>query len=243
MLFHTQFVVGALLGVNTGWRSPQREDTETGWLDALRRHGLHSLLGIVWAGFVYWLNPSFMWWLLPVAGALALSIPVSVFTSRVSIGRGLRENGILLIPEESQPPRVLRTLREEIEAAPGAPGFREAVVDPDMNAVLRAVVNRRTRFTEATRAARRALVELAALRGPGALDRGQKMTLLADTESLSQLHQRVWTSADSHDDWYGVAAGQTDAQTTIPEVLHGPRGSLLAALRSARGSSATQAAR
>ena len=55
-LFHTQFVVGALLGVNTGWRSPQRGDTETGWLDALRRHGLHSLLGIAWAGFVYWLN-------------------------------------------------------------------------------------------------------------------------------------------------------------------------------------------
>ena len=62
-------------------------------------------------------------------GALALSIPVSVYTSRVTIGRGLRENGILLIPEESQPPRVLRTLRDEIEAARGA-GFREAVVDP-----------------------------------------------------------------------------------------------------------------
>ncbi|MCB1898564.1 glucans biosynthesis glucosyltransferase MdoH [Cognatazoarcus halotolerans] len=243
MLFHTQFVLGALLGIGITWRSPQRADSETGWLDALRRHGLHSLLGIGWAGFVYWLNPSFLWWLLPVAGALALSIPVSVFTSRVSIGRGLRENGILLIPEESQTPRVLRTLREEIEAAPGAPGFREAVVDPDMNAVIRAVVNRRTRFTAATRAARRALVEEAALRGPEALDRAQKMTLLSDADSLYQLHQRVWTSPESHDDWYGPAARQTDAQTTIPEVLGGPRGSLLAALRAARGSSHAQAAR
>ena len=102
-----------------------------------------------------------------------------------------------------------------------------------MNAVLRAAVNRRTRFTEATRAARRALVDEAARGGPGALDRQQKMTLLADSESLFQLHQRIWTSPDSHDDWYGVAAGQTDAQTTIPEILDGPRGSLLAALRSA----------
>ena len=145
-----------------------------------------------------------------MAGALALSIPVSVYTSRVTIGRGLRENGILLIPEESQPPRVLRTLRDEIEAAPGAwlprSGGRSR-----MNAVLRAAVNRRTRFTgrpalPAARWLTRPRMAWPRRPRPAAED-----DAAGDSESLFQLHQRIWTSPDSHDDWYGVAAGQTDA--------------------------------
>jgi membrane glycosyltransferase len=39
---------------------------------------------------VYWLDPAFVWWLAPVAGALALSIPLSVYTSRASLGERAR---------------------------------------------------------------------------------------------------------------------------------------------------------
>src|SRR5207248_2420656 len=49
MLFHTQFVLGALTGWSVQWKSPPREDAETTWAEALRRHGAHSVLGLTWA--------------------------------------------------------------------------------------------------------------------------------------------------------------------------------------------------
>ena len=75
--------------------------------DALRRHGVHTLIGIAWAGVAAWLDIRFLWWLLPVVGALSLSIPLSVYTSRVSLGRKLRERGFFLIPEEVNTPREI----------------------------------------------------------------------------------------------------------------------------------------
>jgi membrane glycosyltransferase len=112
MLFHTQFVLAPLFGRTVRWKSPPRDDAETGWGEALRRHGWHTLLGIAWAGLVYWLNPMFLWWLLPVVGALILSIPLSAYTSRVTPGRRLRDAGFLMTPEESQPPPEIARVRE-----------------------------------------------------------------------------------------------------------------------------------
>jgi membrane glycosyltransferase len=84
MLFHAQFVLGALAGLGVRWKSPPRDDAQTSWTEALARHGLHTLIGCAWAGFVYWLEPGFLWWLAPIVGALAVSIPLSVLTSRVA---------------------------------------------------------------------------------------------------------------------------------------------------------------
>jgi len=85
------------------WKSPPREDAQTHWGDAVRRHGLHTVIGIVWAAIVYWLNPSFLWWLSPVVGALIVSIPLSVFSSRVSLGRRMRRLSPLLTPKSRRP--------------------------------------------------------------------------------------------------------------------------------------------
>src|SRR5215472_8627464 len=76
MLFHSRFVLLAFLGLKLHWKSPPRQDAETTWREAFMRHGPQTLLGVLWAGGVYALNPSFLWWLLPVAGALIVSIPV-----------------------------------------------------------------------------------------------------------------------------------------------------------------------
>jgi membrane glycosyltransferase len=110
MLFHTQFVLGALAGRALHWKSPPREDAETPWDYAWRHHGWHTLLGLAWLGLVYALDPAFLRWLLPVAGALVVSAPISVLTSRVSAGRRLREAGLFLIPEEGAPPAELAAL-------------------------------------------------------------------------------------------------------------------------------------
>ncbi len=123
MLFHSRFVVAALLGWRTGWKSPPRTDAETSWSDALSRHGAHTVIGISWALFVFSLSPSFLWWLAPVVGALMVSIPLATYTSRVAPGKRARALGLFVIPEESRPPReiqMLHTATATVSARPGA---------------------------------------------------------------------------------------------------------------------------
>ncbi len=107
MLFHSSFVIGAILGRNVGWDAQSRGDRGVLWLEALRRHAWHVLLGLVWGGVILAIAPTFIWWLLPVIVGMLLPVPFTVLTSRSSIGRRLRAAGLLLIPEETTPPPEL----------------------------------------------------------------------------------------------------------------------------------------
>jgi membrane glycosyltransferase len=212
MLFHAQFVVAALIGRTVQWKSPPREDAETAWSEALRRHGWHTLLGVVWAGGVYWLNPSFLWWLLPVVGALMLSIPLSVYSSRASLGRRLRQARFFLIPEETWPPREIRCLQRNIKRAATSPGFIEAVTDPVLNAVACASGIAHFRQSDAIRDERRRLADHALVNGPDALTDREKLTLLSDPLALSQLHFQVWVSTDAAPRWLQACGPRGSAQ-------------------------------
>jgi membrane glycosyltransferase len=136
MLFHTLFVTAAFLGWSATWNSPQRDNGITTWGDALRRHGWQSLLGVVWTATVAWLDPNFLWWLSPIVLSLMLSIPVSVFSSRLSLGLRSKSRRLFLIPEESNPPQELlstyaytRSNREQALTN----GFLHAVLRPFSN--------------------------------------------------------------------------------------------------------------
>jgi membrane glycosyltransferase len=202
MLFHTQFVIAALIGWRIQWQSPQREDASTSWETALRRHGWHTLLGIVWAGGVLWLNPSYLLWLLPIVGALMLSIPLSVYSSSAQLGRQARRLGLFLIPEESTPPVELQQLAQEMEQPPLSRSFVEAVTDPTLNALLCALGAVRRSMPPVLRQHRIKLVDNALRNGPGALSNGEKMTLLSDAQALAQLHFMVWSTPEAHSDWF-----------------------------------------
>lgn len=212
MLFHTEFVVTALAGLRAQWKSPPREDTETTWNEALRRHGVHSLIGVIWAGAVYWLNPSFLWWLMPVVGALMLSIPISVYSSRVSLGRWLRRAGLFVIPEEVSPPPELLRLQAHMRADAPLPGFTEAVVDPLVHAVTCSGANMRRSLPISVIETRQHLVQEAVVRGPGALSNAQKAALLGDPVTLSRLHFEVWTTEYAHPDWFAKIKGEREKQ-------------------------------
>jgi membrane glycosyltransferase len=216
MLFHTVFVVSALCGLRAQWKSPPREDAETTWGEALRRHGAHTLFGTAWAAGVYWLNPSFLIWLLPVVGALMLSIPMSVYSSRVSIGRALRRAGFFVIPEEADPPIELRAMNEHLRRAVPAPGFVEAVVDPLANALACASASVRQSQPEALREPALRLVLDAARSGPAALSPKQKSALLGDAPALSRLHFQVWASPQAHPSWFGREPASAPQRALAP---------------------------
>jgi len=206
MLFHSQFVIAAFAGWPIQWHSPPREDAQTRWLEALRRHGWHSLLGVCWAAGVYWINPAFLWWLLPIVGALMLSIPLSVYTSRVTLGRRLRARHLFVIPEELNPPQEIRSVMDSVRHASAPPGFVDAVVDPLTNALACAAGT--ARATRARSGDDERLVRVALVGGPDALTVAQKNLLLGNALALSRLHGLVWSSADAHSFWRRETAEQ-----------------------------------
>ena len=206
MLFHTKFVLGALLGWKLVWKSPPRGDNETSWREALEKHGGGTLMGLLWAGGVYWLDPGYLWWLLPVVGSLMLAIPLSVWSSRVSLGRGFREARLFIIPEESIPPRELRWLWMAMRKHQGPlADFRKAVTDPVINALASTYGIPRLRRPAALIEQREQLIERALTQGPSVLGDVPRNVLLHDPLLLGKLHQQVWTSPKAHPDWFTEA--------------------------------------
>lgn len=209
MLFHTRFVVAAFLGWAIHWKSPPREDSQTSWREAVLKHGGHTLLGLAWGAAVFRLNPSFLPWLLPIAGALALSVPLSVLSSRVSLGRRLQRAGLFVTPEEMRPPQELQATFAHNSAAQDLPDFIDAVVDPVINALVCAAGTARVELPPGSRAARAELASTALRSDPEDLTHEQKNMLLNDSLLLSQLHFEVWTSAFAHARWRELTGDDT----------------------------------
>lgn len=108
MLAHSLFVVVALTGWKLEWKSPPREATGITWGDATRR--LAPMTGIValqGTGLAT-LQLDALVWIVPVALPLLLAVPFAVLTSHVPFGGWARSRRMLLIPEESRSPAVLR---------------------------------------------------------------------------------------------------------------------------------------
>ena len=116
MVMQTASVVGILTGRTVGWTSQRRDDGSIPFRDVARRHWFHTLLGVALACAAYAISPPFLAWLSPVALGLLLAIPLSAVSGRHDWGRGLRRLGLLLTPEESEPPIVLQRANELAEA-------------------------------------------------------------------------------------------------------------------------------
>ena len=221
MLFHSQSVAASLLGRAVRWRSPARADAQTDWTHALLRHGVHTMVGIAWIALVWSLDPNYLPWLLPVVGALILSIPLSVYTSRAGAGKALRRLGLFLIPEETRAPPVLLATQKYLRAAAPVGGVVAAVVDPLINAVICAHGITRG-LSEASRFARRRLVDRALHHGIGALTPKERGLLIGDPEALAQLHHAVWTTKGAHLSWSAARderRADSDRTTVVPELL------------------------
>ncbi len=108
MAAHTLFVLGALTGLNLQWKSPPRQAERLAWADAARALGGLSLLAALALGAAVVANPGMALWLAPMTLPLLLAVPIVVWCGRPELGRALRRLGLLLTPEETAPPRVLR---------------------------------------------------------------------------------------------------------------------------------------
>jgi len=204
MLFHSKFVFITLLGRQVGWGPQQRSDRGTGWREAIRFHGFGTLLALLWATALFFINRSFFWWNSPIFIPLILSIPLSVWSSRASVGRTFRMLGLLLIPEEKKQPEELKSLEASLASKqntfasfPDAGGFVRAVINPVVNAIHLALLRGKERkVTQAIASGRAGLLEKALSRGPTALSPKEKRIILYDPVLLKELHRQVWETPD-----------------------------------------------
>ncbi len=129
MLFHSEFVVRALLGRSVGWDAQARGDRGIGWREAFQRHKWHLLIGLVWGTTILLLAPDFIWWMSPVILGMLISTPFTVLTSRADLGRALRARNWLLTPEETaQPPELAAAVAARAWAL--APPEQHSGVEP-----------------------------------------------------------------------------------------------------------------
>jgi membrane glycosyltransferase len=214
MLWHTQFVITNLLGVSVGWGPQKRAADGTAWSSAVRRHWWHTLVGLVWGVLMWQLDQTLFWWFTPVLAGMALSIPLSVFTSRRSLGARTRKMDLFLTPEETAPPLELVALRARLkvheiteDTTPRHPhaGLAEAVLDPYVNAIHVSLLReKQLNPVYAEQLARlgvgsgevRTLGEKLLATGPDKLTAAERSLIMADAHALVWLHQQAWLRPD-----------------------------------------------
>jgi membrane glycosyltransferase len=210
MLWHTRFVVTNVLGIGVGWTTQKRSADGTDWLYAVQRHWGHTLIGVLWGMFMWQLNPTLFWWFTPVLAGMAFSVPLSILTSRRSLGAHARRLGFFLTPEETQPPVELVSLRAQLriheltdDPAPVRPhaGLAEAILDPYVNAIHVSLLREKQlnpvyaeQFSKLGCGGEKvqALGEKLLADGPDKLTAAERMQVMADQRVMVWLHQQTW---------------------------------------------------
>src|SRR5690606_24104389 len=140
--------------------------------------------------------PDYFWWVTPIIAALLLSVPTSVYSSRVSLGDRARRLGLFLTEEETSPPQELRDLWENeriaAEASAKLPpeqrdGFMRALIDPYVNALHRALLRRPRKLRPSIREAREQLAERLLRDGVSALSPREQRIVFHDPDLVDRL--------------------------------------------------------
>lgn len=203
MLLHTRFVVAALRGQQVKWDAQQRNDCLVSFREALQVHGPQTLFGVVFAGITAWLAPGLLLWLSPVLLGLLVAVPLAMLLGSVRVGRDLARRRLLLIPEETSPPPVLRWRQEALHRwnddvpQPSGDAFPAVLTDPTSFALhvdlLRAVGDACPMSADDFQVARDAVVA----DGPQAVPHDLRRAVLDDPAALESLHILARSRASS----------------------------------------------
>ena len=200
MLFHSLYVIITLSGYKVNWNPQNREGGGTTWLEALRFHWWGTALGLAWGWIIYLANPGFFLWLSPIVIGLALSVPLSVLTSKSGLGEKARRWRLFLTPPDTNPSWEVSFMAGNLaRPVPDCPfrlprdkGFVRAVVIPWLFALHLTLASHKRRNSPIKNARLRSLVKKALAFGPGVLSTAEKSAILGDPDSLQELHYRVW---------------------------------------------------
>ncbi|MDB5370220.1 MAG: glucan biosynthesis glucosyltransferase [Roseomonas sp.] len=125
MLTQSSDVMSILMGRDSGWSAQRRDDGSMPFGQIVKLYWRHTVFGLVFGGIAWLVSPYLALWMSPVVLGLALAIPLAWLTARKDLGLGLKRLGLLLVPEETDTPRVLTqavAFRQDRAAAPPLPG-------------------------------------------------------------------------------------------------------------------------
>ena len=108
LVIQTGSVMQILFGSDTGWNPQRRDDGSIPFIQIVRRHRSHVILGFVTLVAALLISPSLAAWMSPTIAGLILAIVLSWASGQLWIGLALRRMGLLLTPEETHPPEIGR---------------------------------------------------------------------------------------------------------------------------------------
>ncbi|MGE3247225.1 MAG: glucans biosynthesis glucosyltransferase MdoH, partial [Beijerinckiaceae bacterium] len=112
MVVQTGSIFRILTGADSGWNPQAREDGSIPLKDIVRKHYLHVALGVVTLFAALLISPTLAAWMSPTIAGLILAIALSWLSGQRAVGLWLRHRGLLLIPEEVEPPACAQRARE-----------------------------------------------------------------------------------------------------------------------------------
>ncbi len=216
MWFHMRFVIKIVLGQGVSWVAQRRKmGGGVDWREVILTFGGVTMLGALWAviaWFVSWhqyvhsdgqTDPyGFLIWISPILISMLLSIPVVIWLSSNKSGKRF---GLFLTPSEVHPPSVMVDLEAHLEEVEGrmqlAPeiernyGLMQVCLDPYVNGLHVSLLRRRRNAKDS----REYMEEMAARlirNGPQSLNQREMSAIMNDTETVSNLHYKLWSSAE-----------------------------------------------
>ena len=197
-LFHSQFVVASLAGHSVRWDTQQRDETGVSWRIAVKQFLPHTMLGAIVIGSVLLVAPSLAWWFVLGFGGLLVSIPVAVVSSSVVVGRLLKSWRLLEIPEEVDPPAVLKEYRvaleqakETLQQSADRQLFGKIVGDKNEVDLHTHILKETGAVVSASNDDVESLLTIARSNGVDAIPEDKQGVFLADDQALLKLHRLV----------------------------------------------------
>ena len=224
MVFHARFVVYTVLGKGVKWVAQRRKlDGSIDWWEALMTYGPITALGLVWAAIAWFVSLSFLVWISPILISLLLAIPMGI---AVSGRRSGMRFGLFITPEEADKPTVQMTLEKNLNEIKGRSqlqpeleknfGLMQVFLDPYVNG-LHVSLLRRRRTIHVSRDYLQQLAERLIRQGPQTLDRRELKSMIHDTDTVTDLHYRLWSAAE-HDlaPFWSMAIRQYNLSSSNP---------------------------
>jgi membrane glycosyltransferase len=107
IVYYSGYVLDLIRGRTVRWDAQPRDDRGVGWAEGWLRMRAPAIVGLVWLGALPLLPHGLLGWTLPLLGGLLAAYPLTILSSRTTLGAAARRMNLLLTPEEATPPAIV----------------------------------------------------------------------------------------------------------------------------------------
>ena len=191
-IFHTRFVLGALLGKSVKWSAQQRDERGVTWREAFVQFAWPTVGAVFVTAVFAWLSPGLLLWFSPLLLGVLLSIPIAVLMGSERVGQWLARRGLLAIPEEVDPPDVVRyhqkALSEIKPVGHSKPLFDQFVADPALFHLHESIQRATDSDTPLTPEQQEEIESAIASEEAGQISDSSQFAVLLNSEWMQRLH-------------------------------------------------------